>query len=365
MAAALKLVRDEMGGDAVVLKTRVLPIDETKVVTERVEVTACIDESILSPVQLDYMLKKDEKRSNNISKNSGKAGTLDVVAETPENLQNEPDKKPDTVLSGHGKTESPEKISSDVKPVYCDLLDADIPVEITRQLIENIEKQYSSDTNIKEIACEVLSDYLNRFMVSDIQFRSGMKIIFTGFSGAGKTSALAKLAAQLVTGLGLKVTLSSLDDMKVAAYEEMGSYADILNLPSAMFDELAERQKNDSLVLIDTPPLPIDPTRRQELLDKINNLKPDMTFLVFSACNRTCDLIDAVNIFKSVSPDYLIAAHLDETKRWGTIYSMTGSLKTPLVFTTNSPGGIGELSRADASEVARTVLKMEASNEIE
>ena len=112
MAAALKLVRDEMGGDAVVLKTRVLPIDETKVVTERVEVTACIDESILSPVQLDYMLKKDEKRSNNISKNSGKAGTLDVVAETPENLQNEPDKKPDTVLSGHGKTESPEKISS-------------------------------------------------------------------------------------------------------------------------------------------------------------------------------------------------------------------------------------------------------------
>ena len=365
VAAVLKLVRDEMGGDAVVLKTRVLPIDETKVVTERVEVTACIDESILSPVQLDYMLKKDEKRSNNISKNSGKAGTLDVVAETPENLQNEPDKKPDTVLSGHGKTESPEKISSDVKPVYCDLLDADIPVEITRQLIENIEKQYSSDTNIKEIACEVLSDYLNRFMVSDIQFRSGMKIIFTGFSGAGKTSALAKLAAQLVTGLGLKVTLSSLDDMKVAAYEEMGSYADILNLPSAMFDELAERQKNDSLVLIDTPPLPIDPTRRQELLDKINNLKPDMTFLVFSACNRTCDLIDAVNIFKSVSPDYLIAAHLDETKRWGTIYSMTGSLKTPLVFTTNSPGGIGELSRADASEVARTVLKMEASNEIE
>ena len=145
VAAALKLVRDEMGGDAVVLKTRVLPIDETKVVTERVEVTACIDESILSPGQIDYMLKKDEKRSDNISKNSGKAGTSDVTAETPENLQNELNKKPDSILNSHGNTESPEEISSDVKPVYYDLLDADIPVEITRQLIEDIEKQYSSD----------------------------------------------------------------------------------------------------------------------------------------------------------------------------------------------------------------------------
>ncbi len=365
MAAVLKLVRDEMGGDAVVLKTRVLPIDETKIVNERVEVTACIDESILSPGQIDYVLKKDEKRSDKISKNSGKAGTLDVIAETRGNLQKELDKKPDTILNSHGNTESPEEISSDVRQVYHNLLDTDIPVEITRQLIEDIEKQYSSGTNIKDIACKVLSDYLNRFMASDIQFRPGMKIIFTGFSGAGKTSALAKLAAQLVTGLGLKVTLSSLDDMKVAAYEEMSSYADILNLPSAMFDELAERQKNDSLILIDTPPLPVDPTRRQELLDKINNVNPDLTFLVFSARNRSCDLIDAVNIFKSVSPDYLIAAHLDETKRWGTIYSMAGYLKTPLAFTTNSPGGIGELSRTDAHEIARTVLKMEASNEIE
>ena len=59
VAAALKLVRDEMGGDAVVLKTRVLPIDETIVVNERVEVTACIDESILSPGKIDYMLQKN------------------------------------------------------------------------------------------------------------------------------------------------------------------------------------------------------------------------------------------------------------------------------------------------------------------
>jgi len=364
VAAALKLVRDEMGGDAVVLKTRVLPIDETKVVNERVEVTACIDESVLSPGRIDSMLTKDKNIFDNVSKNSGRAGISDVTAETQVNLQNGPGKKPAITVNGYKNAEATEEISPEIKMLHDDLLDADIPIEITRELIRDIEKQYSSGTNIKEIAGEVLSEYLNRFMSFDIEFRPGMKIIFTGFSGAGKTSGLAKLAAQLVSGLGLKVTLSSLDDMKVAAYEEIGSYADILNLPSAMFDELAGRQKNDSLVLIDTPPLPVDPTRREKFLARINNVKPDMTFLVFSARNRSRDLIDAVEIFKSVSPDYLIAAHLDETARWGSIYSMAGTLKTPLAFMTNSPGGIGELARADSSEIARTVLKMEASNEI-
>lgn len=343
VAAALKLVRDEMGGDAVVLKTRVLPIDETKVINERVEVTACIDESILSPGKIDYMLTKDERSSDSMSKSSGTIEVSDDIA----------------------NIELPREVSDEVETVHQKLLDADIPDDITRKLIADIEKRYLPAANIKDIAGQVLSDYLNQYMISDIDFKPGMKIIFSGFSGSGKTSALAKLAAQLVSGLGLKVMLSSLDDMKVAAFEEMGSFADILNLPSAMFDELAERQKNDSLILIDTPPLPIDPTRRQELLEKINKVAPDITFLVFSARNRSCDLTDAVSIFRSVSPDYLIAGHLDETKRWGSIYSMTGTLKTPLAFTTNSPGGIGELARANADEIARTVLRNGGSNEIE
>lgn len=357
VAAALKLVRDEMGGDAVVLKTRVLPIDETRIVNERVEVTACIDESILSPGKIDYMLKKDEQSSGSISSRAGMAGTLADNVESPENLQIESDKKSDTVLDMERIIEMPEKILSELKTLSQNLTDADIPEDMTRQLIAEIKKQYSPDKDIRGIASQVLTEQIDQYMTSDIDFKPGMKIIFTGFSGAGKTSALAKLAAQLVSGLGLKVTLSSLDDMKVAAFEEIGSYADILDLPSAMFDELASRQKNDSLILIDTPPLPVDPVRRQEFLEKIKNVSPDINFLVFSARNRSCDLADAVGTFESVAPDYLIAGHLDETKRWGSIYSMVESMKIPLAFTINSPGGIGELSRANAAEIAQTVLK--------
>ncbi|MCP4705759.1 MAG: hypothetical protein GY865_14260, partial [candidate division Zixibacteria bacterium] len=262
------------------------------------------------------------------------------------------------------KIELSAENSSELKMLRQNLLDSDIPENITQQLIADIEKQYSPDLAIRDIAENCLAGFLDQYMISDIDFKPGMKILFTGFSGSGKTSALAKLAAQLVSGLGLKVTLSSLDDMKVSAYEEMGSYADILNLPSAMFDELAKREKNDSLILIDTPPLPVDSTRRQELLEKIDKVNPDKTLLVFSARNRSCDLTDNVNIFKSVSPDYLIAGHLDETKRWGSIYSMVESMKIPLAFTTNSPGGIGELSRTDAPNIARMVLRNEGSNEV-
>jgi len=346
VAAALKLVRDEMGGDAVVLKTRVLPIDETIVVNERVEVTACIDESILSPGKIDYMLQKNKKISDKISKLSGKTEISDSSAIQSDNIADNRDDK-----------ELPEEAVSELKLLRQNLIDSDISVDLTQQLIADIERLYNSDSKIKDIAGDVLTNYINQFLTSDIDFKPGMKIIFTGFSGAGKTSALAKLAAQLVSGLGMKVTLSSLDDMKVSAFEEMGSYADILNLPSAMFDELEQRQKDNSIILIDTPPLPVDPTRRQELIKKINKVNPDKTFLAVTARSRSKDLIDAVNIFRSVSPDYLIVGHLDETTRWGSIYSLAGSLKIPLAFTTNSPGGIGELARADVAEIAQTVLK--------
>jgi flagellar biosynthesis GTPase FlhF len=108
--------------------------------------------------------------------------------------------------------------------------------------------------------------------------------------------------------------------------------------------------------------MPCDTARRKKLFEKLGRLKPDMVFLVFSTCCRSRDLLDRINHFEELTPHYLIAGHLDETERWGTIPAITGFLDVPLAYTMNSPGGIGLLKMADADILARNILKMEVAD---
>jgi flagellar biosynthesis GTPase FlhF len=362
VAAALKLVRDAMGGDAIVLKTRILETNEIKSTDDRVEVTVCIDESVLSPGRISEMFDRKKVPQVSLSRQPNISRIVTSESETPDDLAVGLEKKLNGILCCHGNTEPLDNISPALRSLFLDLLDSDISIEIARQLIETIEGKKSSRIKIRKIAQKALVEYLEKYVALSIHFAPGTRIVFAGPSGAGKTSALAKLAVSLVS-VGLKVTLSSLDDMKVSAYEEMESYADILNLPAVKFDELDERRQTDSIVLIDTPPLPAEPGRRMELVKRINAARPDITFLVFSVCNRSRDLLDAINHFEAISANYLIATHLDETARWGAIYTMAGFLEIPLIYTVDSPGGIGDLSRVDSARIACSILKTEVTNE--
>jgi len=364
VAAALKKIREEMGHNAVVLKTTVLSSGDTSRSGKNVEITACIDESALTPGQLNGLVKagdRSEEKSVQSTRIPDVTRSLSDAGE-PEKLAAQLGSKLDSILNSHSNTEPLSGVAPGVRPIYLDMLDADIPSDIVDQIAAKIDEAAGTDGDAKQPAQDVLKEYLKGMIASDINFEPGMKVVFAGPSGAGKTSAMAKLAAQLTSFRKLKVTLSSLDDMKVSAYEEIGSYADILNLPVEIFDQLADRERLDSVVLIDTPSMPCDAARRDNLFEKIRALKPDIVFLVFSACCRTRDLLDRLNHFEDLAPSYLIAGHLDETERWGTIPAMTGFLDIPLAYTMNSPGGMGLLKIADADMIARNILKMEVAD---
>jgi flagellar biosynthesis protein FlhF len=360
VAAALKMVRDEMGGNAVVLKTRELPAGEAAASGKRIEVTACIDEAILPPGKISDILKNEAEvpaKPPAVLK-KGMADKIVGTVNDPSDFALNLEQKLDSILDNHSQTERPDNIPQELRSVYHRLLDADIPVEITGQLIEKMGEK-ATGPNAVNAAENVINEYLDRRIRANVDFKQGMKVVFVGLGGAGKTSALAKLAARLVTENRLKVTLSTLDDIKVSSYEEIGSYADILDLPVSMYEGLTDNCKDDSVVLIDTPPLSYNTERRQVLINKIKAVGPDIIFLVYSVCNRSRDLMDAINLFESVSPDYLIASHLDETERWGGVFAMTGFLEIPLAFTTSSPGGFGQLEIADKERITRQVLNME------
>jgi len=365
VAAALKMVKISMGGSAVVLRTRVLSEKEAVRPDSRVELTACIDEGVVSPGNLDAILSRDKKipdppktvPANEINKPSNRDEASDTAE--PKSYALETARLINGELQKSLNPEPGERIGNSVKPLYVDMLDADMPAEYARQLIKMIEERRYAGEDIDQTAYEVLHEDISKMIAPDISFKPGMKIVFAGHTGAGKTSALAKLAASLTLQKKMKIQLSSLDDIKVSAYEEITGYGDILDLPVEMNPERIGRNDKSALTLIDSPSIPYDNRCRLDLIKKIRSIKPDLVFMVFSVCCRTRDMMDSINILESLSPSYLIASHLDETSRWGGMTAMSRYLEVPLVYVMDAPGGIGRLKKASAEDITRQLLKIE------
>jgi flagellar biosynthesis GTPase FlhF len=149
--------------------------------------------------------------------------------------------------------------------------------------------------------------------------------------------------------------------MKVYSQEEVDAYGKMLNIPAELNDEPNVENSDDMIVLIDTPSIRTDGEYNDILLEKIETIKPDVVFLVFSARSRSADLVELIDTYNRFSPTYLIASHLDETDRWGGIMTMAEYLKTPVAFVTDTPGGLGQLSQPDPTILADCLLRMEVN----
>jgi flagellar biosynthesis GTPase FlhF len=364
VAGALKLIKEELGDAAVILKTRVCTPSEMALTGSHVEVTACIDEKGI-PVRKAKQVMPQISEKNNMKVKSVSSTTRkgNVKNAAQNDFAAKLEKKLDTILNAHHATEPVGNMDARLRSIYLNLLDADIPVEIARQQIKVMEGYLSFEDDIEQIALRILKNDFEESISSEISIEPGMKIVFAGPTGAGKTSALAKMAAYLSTQKGIKVTLASLDNVKVAAYEEISGYAEMLDVPLDTSGIPEKKYRKDSVLLIDTPPITIHEAMTSQLIDRIREIQPDMLFLVFSSCTRSRDLVDSIISYERIQPTHLIAGHLDESKRWGGILTMTKYLDIPLAYMSGNPGGVGMLEKPDAEKIARRIMKMGKTND--
>lgn len=361
VANALKMIKEELGNDAIILRTRHCPPEETALTGHRVEVTACIDEK--SVARKTVPVKENPAVRNEVAE----AIKSDVETPVPPDIS-EPlefagrlDKKIDLIIKSNRAGMIPPEISPAYKPLYLNLLDSDIPEEIVRQIIDDTAKKEVSDDQINVAALEVMTTLMNKVISPALEIKAGMKIVFAGPSGSGKTSALAKMAARLATKESKKVTLASLDNLKVSSYEEIGGYADILGLPLDLTGVPESNHTDDSILLVDTPSFRCHDKKISTLIKRLEKLDPDILFLVFSVCTRTSDLVDAVGLFDYLRPTHLLASHLDETGRWGGIITLNQYLEKPLALISQAPAGSGLLERPNPAALARRLLNLEES----
>lgn len=191
-------------------------------------------------------------------------------------------------------------------------------------------------------------------------------VALVGPTGVGKTTTIAKLAANFALFEGKSVGLITIDTYRIAAVEQLKTYSEIINLPievvytAADFKRALQNLANKQLILIDTA------GRSQKNKQQIRELKHffngrplNETHLVLSANTKLEDLLETADSFKELNVNRLIFTKLDETNSLSNVVEVAERLQIPLSYVTT-----GQSVPEDIEVATFEVIKRYAGKEI-
>ncbi len=191
-----------------------------------------------------------------------------------------------------------------------------------------------------------------------------LTVAFVGPTGVGKTTSIAKLAAALRLRHRLNVGLITADTYRIAAVDQLRTYADIIGVPLRVaMDARAMRQATLELadrdvILIDTAGRSQRDERRiDELRDMVEAADPHEVHLVLSAIAGARALRREAAAFSAVGTRKLVLTKLDEAVSFGMLIEAVAGIGLPLSFLTTGQEVPDDLERATAARLADLALE--------
>lgn len=187
-------------------------------------------------------------------------------------------------------------------------------------------------------------------------------VALVGPTGVGKTTTLAKLAAEYRIHRRLEVGLVTLDTYRVNGAAHLKTYAEILGLPLEVVDSVErmrevadELTERFDLVLLDTGGQgPRDTEQRRRLDEMLEVARPDEVHLTLSATTAEEVWRDALRGFASLNPTSMIVTKLDEaTSRSAQLTESIIETGLPLSYLTFGQRVPQDMVAADTESVSR------------
>lgn len=188
-------------------------------------------------------------------------------------------------------------------------------------------------------------------------------VALVGPPGAGKTTALVKLATRYGIASLRSLHFVSTDVYRVGGAEQLRLYASILGVgfqavetPLALAQTL-EEQRGKDLIFIDTPGwTPRNSPGMDELADYIGNDPSIDVHLVLPASSRASDLARMVDRYSTFRPSKLLFTRIDETCRYGPLLNESYRGGKPVSFLTAGEQIPEDLEPATVHRIAELVL---------
>jgi flagellar biosynthesis protein FlhF len=210
-----------------------------------------------------------------------------------------------------------------------------LPLGLAKSLAQAAAQQ--EPTRALSAALRALGQQIK--IAGQAQFNQGGIFAFIGPTGVGKTTTLAKIAAQAVLTHGRdSIALITTDRFRIGAQEQLRNYARILNIPLHVardeqhLSELIPAVSDRRLVLIDTAGMSPRDTQMMNLLHKMPNIDRRVNLLlVLSAQAQYSAMVDAINRFSTLPLAGMVLTKLDETLLLGNALSALIHSGLPLV----------------------------------
>ena len=184
-----------------------------------------------------------------------------------------------------------------------------------------------------------------------------------GPTGVGKTTTIAKLAANYLNKFGGKIALITIDTYRIAAVEQLKVYGEIMRLPVEIvikpsdLTRALEKFREYDLILIDTAGR--SPKNSDDIREMADFLLPHPSIehhLLLSAVSREQEIFETINSFSILPFSSTIFSKIDECNQLGVILNTHIKMQTPISFLTNGQRVPEDIIAATPNRIAELIV---------
>ena len=265
-----------------------------------------------------------------------------------------------------------EDIPGELFQLYTELIDVEVEEDLARDLIHQLKTGGSDEKAVDGPASKAR---LRGMVEGEVRCAppigtvSGRRrvVALVGPTGVGKTTTIAKLAANFRLRDGVRMGLVTVDTYRIAAVEQLRTYAEIIDLPMKVVTSPREMRRaldelsGLDLVLIDTAGRsPRDELKIQELKSLLAEAQVDEVHLVLSLVASPKSLQATAEKFAPAGTTAMILTKLDEAVGMGSLLSVARRVPLPVSYLTTGQDVPDDIEHASARRVARLVLGEES-----
>ncbi len=245
------------------------------------------------------------------------------------------------------------------------LIEQDVLPELSRRLVDQAwmsldgpDRSDISFSHAREAVKHQIVNVLTQHPMEPI--RPNAKIVhFVGPTGVGKTTTIAKLAAELALKHRRSLGLITSDTYRIAAIEQLRTYASILDIPLEVVFSPLDLQKaldkfeDRDMILMDTAGRNFRNEMAVSELHSLLRLEANKdTFLVLSLSMKYNDMKAVTDNFYKFGLEKVLFTKADETDNMGSVLNLLDEFPLSLSYITTGQNVPDDIQKADAFKIA-------------